>query len=229
MGARAAVMAATNETKHLVLISYPLQSGDQVRDQILYDISPSVKVIFVSGDRDSMCNLGKLEKVRSKMKCQTWRILVESADHGMNMKPKKFTDAVGGMTGEVVAKWIKENDNSRKEGKISCDEDGEVKWTGWVEAEKETVDSPKEKHQTTALGTTPSEHMATPKGKATGKNSTIADSDPKRSRSSTGGNQAKSERASKRTRRSMDVVNERDPKQNNVSGRTRAAKRAQPT
>ncbi|KAL9034734.1 MAG: hypothetical protein Q9180_005245, partial [Flavoplaca navasiana] len=167
MGARAAVMAATEETEHLVLVSYPLHTGKQVRDQILYDISPSVKVIFVSGERDSMCNLRKLDEVRSRMKCQTWRVVVEGADHGMDVKPKKLTEAVGIMTGEVVAEWIKGNDDSRREGRIFCNEDGEVEWTGWKPAEKETAASTKVERESTMPEKTPSNHTITPNGKPT--------------------------------------------------------------
>ena len=83
MGARAAVMAATTETTHLVLVSYPLHTDKEVRDQILLDLPESVKAIFVSGDHDNMCDLDRLEAVRSNMKRRTWRVVVQDADHGM--------------------------------------------------------------------------------------------------------------------------------------------------
>ncbi|KAI4268085.1 MAG: hypothetical protein LQ337_008047 [Flavoplaca oasis] len=227
MGARAAVMAATDQTEHLVLISYPLHTGSQVRDQVLYDISPMVKVIFVSGDGDSMCNLPKLDEVRSRMRCQTWRVVVEGADHGMDVKPKKLTEAVGIMTGEVVAGWIKGNDDSRREGRIFCDDDGEVKWTGWERAEKETAASTKAKQESTMPENTTSNYTITPNGKGTVMSATNSESTPKRSRSNVGHVENKS--ASKRTRKPTDAVHKKDPKQDNVSGRTRAAKRAQHT
>ncbi|KAL8893952.1 MAG: hypothetical protein Q9192_004760 [Flavoplaca navasiana] len=213
MGARAAVLAATEETEHLVLISYPLHTGKQVRDQILYDISPLVKVIFVSGDGDSMCNLQKLDEVRSRMKCQTWRAVVEGADHGMDVKPKKLTAAVGIMTGEVVAEWIKGNDDSRREGRIFRDEDA----------------STKAKQESTMPEKTPSDYTTTANGKATVTSTTNSESAPKRPRSSTNGRNAENKSASKRTRKTMDAVHKKDLKQDNVSGRTRAAKRAQLT
>ncbi|KAL9028674.1 MAG: hypothetical protein Q9180_007131 [Flavoplaca navasiana] len=212
MGARAAVMAATDQTKHLVLVSYPLHTGKQVRDQILYNISPLVKVIFVSGDGDSMCDLPKLDEVRSRMKCQTWRVVVEAADHGMNVKPKKLTEAVGIMTGEVVAEWIKGNDDSRREGRIFCDEDGEVKWTGWQRAQEET----------------PTSHTIAPNDKATVKSTRQTEATAKRPRSSTKSDHSENKSASKRARKSTDDVDKRDTMQDSVSGRTRAARRAQP-
>ncbi|KAL8681989.1 MAG: hypothetical protein Q9186_001931 [Xanthomendoza sp. 1 TL-2023] len=146
MGTRAAVMAASPETTHLVLISYPLHTAkDQTRDQILLDINPSTHVLFVSGDHDSMCNLSRLESVRSRMQCPTWMIIVRGADHGMNVKPKKFTEAVGVKTGEIVAGWMQGKDEKRREGMIFCDdEDGEVEWTGWrisVDDDKKMLDS----------------------------------------------------------------------------------------
>lgn len=132
MGARAAIMAATRETKYLVLVSYPLHTGKEVRDQALLDINSPMHVIFVSGDKDSMCDLARLEQVRKKMRCTTWRIVVQGADHGMNVKPKKATTAVGNKIGEVVAEWIENCDTDYREGRISCDEEGDVQWTGWT-------------------------------------------------------------------------------------------------
>ena len=131
MGARAAIMAATEQTRHLVLVSYPLHTGKETRDEILLNIDSSVKVIFVSGDKDSMCELARLDEVRKKMRCETWRIVVEGADHGMSLKPKKATAGIGTKTGEVVAAWIKTSNSSRREGRIFCNEEGGAEWTGW--------------------------------------------------------------------------------------------------
>ena len=132
MGARAAVIAITEQTRHLVLVSYPLHTGKETRDQILLDLEPSVSVIFVSGDKDSMCDPARLEEVRKKMRCETWRIVVEGADHGMNVKPKIATEAVGNKVGEVIADWIEDKNTSRREGRIFHNEGG-AEWTGWQE------------------------------------------------------------------------------------------------
>ncbi len=131
MGARAAVMAVTEETTHLVLVSYPLQSGKEVRDQILLDLSEHVKVIFVSGDRDNMCDLEKLEAVRGKMRCRTWRIGVQDADHGMNVKPKTGTESVGKKIGEVVASWTGDANEEKREGRIWWNGE-EAVWSEWA-------------------------------------------------------------------------------------------------
>ena len=131
MGARAAVMAATETTTHLVLVSYPLHTARETRDQVLLDLPASIKVIFVSGDRDEMCNLERLEEVRGKMQCKTWRVIVENADHGMNVKPKSGTREVGRKTGDVVAMWLSSSDN-RREGRIAWNPDEEMaQWNGW--------------------------------------------------------------------------------------------------
>ena len=150
MGARAAVMAAaaattTEEsalektkkktTKKLVLVSYPLQTAKEVRDQILLDISEEVEVLFVSGSRDAMCDLAKLDAVRNKMEAKTWRIVVKDADHGMTVKPKAGTKEVGVAVGEVVARWVveeEERDDEAVEGMVSWDaEKGVAVWSGW--------------------------------------------------------------------------------------------------
>lgn len=131
MGARAAVMAASDLTSHLVLISYPLHTDKDVRDQILVDLASDIQVIFVSGDRDSMCDLQRLKAVRGKMRCKTWTIVVEGADHGMNVTPKAATEEVVKKSGEVVAAWVENNDERHTEGRIFWNSEGFAEWTGW--------------------------------------------------------------------------------------------------
>ncbi|MCJ1224615.1 hypothetical protein MMC12_001260 [Toensbergia leucococca] len=132
MGARAAVKAASKNTKYLVLISYPLHTDKVVRDQILLDLSSSTEVIFVTGDRDSMCNLDRLEEVRMKMSCKTWRVVVRDADHGMNVRPSKGTMSVGEKTGKVVASWISDHFDDKREGKINWNnQENLANWSGW--------------------------------------------------------------------------------------------------
>jgi hypothetical protein len=117
MGARAAVVAATAQfdaaigitgVPSLVLASYPLVSekGD-LRDRILLELPAEMSVLFISGDRDSMCDLRKLSEVRVKMKAKSWMAVVKGADHGMNVAGgKKATETVGVETGKVAAKWL---------------------------------------------------------------------------------------------------------------------------
>ena len=138
MGARAAVMATTSDTTYLVLVSYPLHTAKEVRDQILLDLSSSVKVIFVSGDGDSMCDLNSLEQVRGRMKCTSWRIVVEAADHGLNVKPRAATEAIGRLVGTIVARWLGECIDTRREGKITWNgEVGKAEWSGWTSDHKD--------------------------------------------------------------------------------------------
>lgn len=132
MGARAAVMAATNETSHLVLVSYPLHTAKDVRDHILLDLPSSVMVLFVGGDSDNMCDLKRLKDVRLKMKCKTWQLAVKGADHGMMLNPKSGTQEVGRMTGTIAAAWLKNTEEHLTEGTLSWDADRAVaQWSGW--------------------------------------------------------------------------------------------------
>ena len=141
MGARAAVMAATDETTHLVLISYPLHTDKDLRDQILLDLPASVKVIFISGTKDTMCDLDRLEHVRSRMKCKSWRVVVQEADHGMNLSPRSGTEDVGRKTGEVVAHWLGNADERKRESKIEWDPDATItRWNGWLSETSNTRD-----------------------------------------------------------------------------------------
>ncbi|KAL8749342.1 MAG: hypothetical protein Q9184_006843 [Pyrenodesmia sp. 2 TL-2023] len=133
MGARAAILAAPAGTSHYVLISYPLQTDKQVRDDILLELPQSAKVIFVSGNGDSMCEISRLDAVRERMQCQTWKVVVAGADHGMTVKPKAGTKPVGLKTGEVVAGWLQGHCLSDDhEGDILWNEEAErAEWSGW--------------------------------------------------------------------------------------------------
>lgn len=142
MGARAATMAITESTDHLVLVSYPLHTAKDLRDSILLALPPSIKVIFVIGDRDSMCDLHRLEQVREKMKCKTWRVVVQGADHGMHIKPRAGSADVVQKSGEVVATWIMQSSEDKREGLISWDKQKGAAWSGWcVEAPSASLES----------------------------------------------------------------------------------------
>ena len=163
MGARAAIMAVTEKTSHLILPSYPLHTAKETRDQILLDLPPSMKVLFIIGQRDSMCNLDRLENVRDEMKCKSWRVVVKNADHGMNVKPMVATREVGKLCGKIAANWLSKcDDEERREGVISWeDEIKEPKWSGWTsekifldsgEATRESIQTNKGKRNSEASG-----------------------------------------------------------------------------
>ncbi|MCJ1409887.1 hypothetical protein MMC19_003971 [Ptychographa xylographoides] len=157
LGARAACIAATNSGKPdlLVLVSYPLQSKGDVRDQILLDLPASIEVMFISGDHDTMCDLDNLAAVRARMPCKSWMVIVKGADHGMNMKPKHSTEEAGIRMGAIAAKWREyrigvkaakpstskrekgisnkfEHDHDNKESHIFWNAETEkIEWSGW--------------------------------------------------------------------------------------------------
>lgn len=192
MGARAAVMAATSATERLVLVSYPLHTGKETRDEILLKLAPSMKVIFVIGSRDSMCELGQLEKVRERMRCATWLVVVQEADHGMTVKPNKGTEAVGKMTGEVVARWIDGCNEKLTEGRITWD--GErAEWSGWSVECEDAAAPPLQKESS---GQDPEVAITATRGKGSRR--------PKAKRSKSVGENAPDEEAvSARTRKRM--------------------------
>jgi hypothetical protein len=162
MGARAAVIAATGQftavgvtgVSSLILASYPLVSekGD-VRDRILLELPAEISVLFISGDRDSMCDLRRLNEVRGKMKAKSWIVVVKGADHGMNVAGgKKVTEAVGVETGKVAAKWLMGEKGEAGESEIWWDgKNREVRRSEWkgeivmkAEAEAEDEGTPEE-------------------------------------------------------------------------------------
>lgn len=135
LGARAAIMTAkeTENVKALILVSYPLKNhkGD-VRNQILLDIDESIDVLFVIGDKDSMCDIFELRTLMKKMKAKTWILVVNNASHGMEMRPQKATEVVGKMVGRIAAGWLEE----RNEKLTNCqilwnDEQGDVVVNPW--------------------------------------------------------------------------------------------------
>ena len=141
MGARAAVMAAVDEenANRLILVSYPLQSGNNVRDQILLDIDEKYEVLFIIGEKDNMCDIPLLNKVRQKMRATSWLVVVSGATHGMDVTPKRGTEAVGNMTGVIAADWLNERDSSKREGDNHWDnESGQATWSDWSESGSET-------------------------------------------------------------------------------------------
>ncbi|PVI07692.1 hypothetical protein DM02DRAFT_608773 [Periconia macrospinosa] len=124
MGSRAAVMAASEILSSsspassseeasefpdisLILVSYPLQGPkNDIRDQILFDLPASVRILFVIGDRDAMCPLDLLERTRKKMAAESKLLVVKGADHGMHVRPKDRQTEYGEETGRLAAAWV---------------------------------------------------------------------------------------------------------------------------
>jgi predicted alpha/beta-hydrolase family hydrolase len=120
MGARAAVMAAAElmgsdggvaggekMKVRLVLVSYPLVGPKgELRDEVLLHLSGEVDVLFVSGERDAMCPLSRLEEVRGKMAAKSRLVVVRGADHGMHTRPAGLEKEVGEETGRRAAEWV---------------------------------------------------------------------------------------------------------------------------
>ena len=136
MGARAAVMASSKTTNvtSLILVSYPLQSDKgALRDEILLALPAEMAVLFISGDRDTMCDLSKLNQVRAKMAARSWLVIVRGADHGMIMNSvnggKEATEAVGVETGRVAAEWV-ERGGGGALWHGGAETEGEIGWDG---------------------------------------------------------------------------------------------------
>lgn len=134
MGARAAVLLAQEheDVTKLALVSYPLTSpkGD-VRDRILLDLPKEKEVCFVSGDRDNMCEIKQLNKVRGKMVSKSKVVLVRNGDHGMSLvgSTRNKADGVEKIRmkgGEVIAHCLQQADpaNDQDQGVV------EMEWNG---------------------------------------------------------------------------------------------------
>lgn len=136
MGSRAACALAAEhsaQARALVLVSYPLVGGknSDSREQVLLSLPADLDVLFVSGDKDSMCDLRHLEDVQNKMEARCWTVKVVNADHGMNWSPKSSAVDMRRRTGAIAAEWIQHRDADRRSGEIWYD-DGDCHWSGWT-------------------------------------------------------------------------------------------------
>ncbi|KAF2769827.1 hypothetical protein EJ03DRAFT_326977 [Teratosphaeria nubilosa] len=137
MGARAAVVAATQEereTKTLVLVSFPLVGGKkrESREQVLLDLTEGVDVLFMIGSDDAQCDLSHLWNVMAKMTARSWLCEVEGADHGMSWKPKNSVEAMRRKTGTIAAEWLKKRDQGRRYSCVRPNEEAEdVRFENW--------------------------------------------------------------------------------------------------
>ena len=147
MGARAAVLtcstlpsALANQVtaETLILSSYPLISpkGDS-RADILLALPETVSVLFITGDRDNMCPIDALQKVRSEMRARSWLLVVKGADHGMGVRPKGMVEKVGEGMGKAAARWVEGRDEEETEGYVRVVDGREVEivWRGSNEDE----------------------------------------------------------------------------------------------
>ncbi|EMC91490.1 hypothetical protein BAUCODRAFT_80618 [Baudoinia panamericana UAMH 10762] len=128
MGARAATITAAQEgrkTDALVLVSFPLVGGKKgdSREQILLDLPEHVKVLFITGDKDSQCDLEHLENVTKQMIAPCWSVIVEGADHSMSWKWKDSVQDMRRKTGAVAAEWLKSRQDIQRRRRIRWDED----------------------------------------------------------------------------------------------------------
>ena len=112
MGGRvAAQMAATGElpVQALVFLGYPLHAPgrkDQLKDAHLYDIG--VPMLFFAGTRDSLCDLGSLQKVLARF-ITDWDLeVIDGGDHSFNLpksadvSPEQIHDRIT----QKTVKWL---------------------------------------------------------------------------------------------------------------------------
>ncbi|KAK5689858.1 hypothetical protein LTR97_012618 [Elasticomyces elasticus] len=148
MGARAATIAAVEQdrtTKALVLVSFPLMGGKKgdSREQILLDVPDTIDVLFISGDRDSMCDLEQLREVIGRMKAKCWLVTVKGADHGMNRSPAGTVATMRQKTGAIAAEWLQKHSSGERYYELSWVRDGsagDMVSTGWLASHPEASD-----------------------------------------------------------------------------------------
>ncbi len=91
----------------LVCFGYPLVGSGKtrpVRDAVLLGLrSP---ILFVQGDRDSLCPLSHLERVRSQMQAPSRLFVVEGGDHSLAVRKRELSSR--GVTQDDVDRAILE-------------------------------------------------------------------------------------------------------------------------
>lgn len=143
MGSRAACIAATQEdrqTTALVLVTFPLigAKNDDSREQILLDLPETIDVLFISGTKDSMCELEQLAAVTVRMQARSWLVTVDAANHGMDWKWKDSAQEMRRMTGAVAAEWLGSRDADKRHCVIQWDgEAGKIQRGDWKASEKQ--------------------------------------------------------------------------------------------
>ncbi|MCJ1409408.1 hypothetical protein MMC19_003489 [Ptychographa xylographoides] len=133
IGARAAAGEADHNTEYLVLLSYPLhkRDRDQLCDEELIALPPHVRAIFVGGDTDKTCDIDKLDEVRGKMRCPSWRIILRGASQNLKMKDYDITAPLVEFVGTVVERWLDEQPSER-EAEIAYEAAKKaIRWSGW--------------------------------------------------------------------------------------------------
>lgn len=160
------------DVKKVICVSYPLRPAafsnkpssspssvtTQLRDQILLDAPSHLKILFIIGSKDDLCPISELQEVRKKMRCESWLVVVQGADHGMTIRARddsgvNLTDRCLELQGAVAADWAaaavtgqaetidesekKNEKKEKKENKRECwivVDGNEMKKTEWVES-----------------------------------------------------------------------------------------------
>lgn len=102
----AAEASLDSSVKKLILFSWPLSSktrNDLGRD--LLQLQQDVDVLFVGGDRDELCDLEDLTKIRKEVRARSWFIRIEGADHGIRFEMAKRR-SVCEFAGTVAGQWL---------------------------------------------------------------------------------------------------------------------------
>ena len=102
------------DVKPLILVSYPLIGAKEkdVRDQILLDLPKHHDVFFISGSKDTLCPIDRLNDVREKMQAKSWLLVVVGANHTMELvsKDEEESQAMREKTGRLAAQWLAARD-----------------------------------------------------------------------------------------------------------------------
>ena len=82
----------------LVCFGYPLASRGKLRDEVL--VALRTPILFVQGDRDSLCPIDKLQEVRKRMTATSSLHIVEGGNHSLLVGKRRLKEA--GLTQEDV-------------------------------------------------------------------------------------------------------------------------------
>ncbi|XP_037542042.1 testis-expressed protein 30 [Nematolebias whitei] len=120
MGCRAAASLARqlsdgseDAVQGVICLSFPMHPPGQMhthrqRSEDLRMLPEGVRVLFVSGTKDNMCDRDLLNGVLQDMKAQTDVCWLQGGDHGLTVKGRSEDSVMDEINLKVIS-WIKEN------------------------------------------------------------------------------------------------------------------------
>ena len=109
MMSTAEVESPMTELRGIVFFAFPLYSGKPSTDRAEHLKNVKVPMLFVSGQRDNMADLKVLKSVAKELGKKATLHLVDTADHGFNVRKRRASETPAqDETAPVADSWMKD-------------------------------------------------------------------------------------------------------------------------